>query len=393
MNFSENLRELRKAKDIKQEVLAENLNVSRQTVSKWENGTAMPDLKKLTALAEYFGVTMDELLGLTSPGSEGENISDYAKEYINELISLENEASTKKINDLNTKWKISVIILAVVLAIAFFNIGNLSTRLTAAENNMQNIANNTYYNNDDSNDELDSTSYKILNYVDYKVLDIDKSKPWLATISITYSPEKYSKNLKVTFNAPQEDGTIKEVELENNNGDFTVQTTVDTTYDKYIIQTNDGETIEKADLSIDFIDDYFNSDSISIPANYSDGYITGELDDYINFRIVSKAKVKKGYVKAYFDDEKPYFTKEFRVYNDKLYVSSVKIKTSFDKFYKHNTFNLEYVAVDENGIEYSTIQKLTFSINGNKIDLDNCDEISKKITFPNGKTITSPTDE
>ena len=105
MNFSENLRELRKAKDIKQEVLAENLNVSRQTVSKWENGTAMPDLKKLTALAEYFGVTMDELLGLTSPGSEGENISDYAKEYINELISLENEASTRKINDLNTICK------------------------------------------------------------------------------------------------------------------------------------------------------------------------------------------------------------------------------------------------------------------------------------------------
>ena len=92
-------------------------------------------------------------------------------------------------------------------------------------------------------------------------------------------------------------------------------------------------------------------------------------------------------------DEKPYFTKEFRVYNDKLYVSSVKIKTSFDKFYKHNTFNLEYTAVDENGIEYSTIQKLTFSINGNKIDLNNCDETSKKLTFPNGKTITSPTDE
>ena len=392
MNIGTVIMNKRKYLGLTQQALANELNVSFQAISKWENGTAMPDLKKLTALAEYFGVTMDELLGLTSPGSEGENISDYAKEYINELISLENEASTKKINDLNTKWKISVIILAVVLAIAFFNIGNLSTRLTAAENNMQNIANNTYYNND-SDDDLDSTSYKILNYVDYKVLDIDKSKPWLATISITYSPEKYSKNLKVTFNAPQEDGTIKEVELENNNGDFTVQTTVDTTYDKYIIQTNDGETIEKADLSIDFIDDYFNSDSISIPVNYSDGYITAELDDYINFRIVSKAKVKKGYVKAYFDDEKPYFTKEFRVYNDKLYVSSVKIKTSFDKFYKHNTFNLEYVAVDENGIEYSTIQKLTFSINGNKIDLNNCDETSKKLTFPNGKTITSPTDE
>jgi transcriptional regulator with XRE-family HTH domain len=38
MNFSENLRRLRKAKDIKQEALAEAMNVSRQTVSKWENG-------------------------------------------------------------------------------------------------------------------------------------------------------------------------------------------------------------------------------------------------------------------------------------------------------------------------------------------------------------------
>ena len=53
MNFSENLRRLRKAKDIKQEALAEAMNVSRQTVSKWENGTAMPDFKKLNALAEY----------------------------------------------------------------------------------------------------------------------------------------------------------------------------------------------------------------------------------------------------------------------------------------------------------------------------------------------------
>lgn len=54
MNFSENLRELRKAKDIKQEVLAENLNVSRQTVSKWENGTAMPDLKKTDCTCRIF---------------------------------------------------------------------------------------------------------------------------------------------------------------------------------------------------------------------------------------------------------------------------------------------------------------------------------------------------
>lgn len=39
------------------------MNVSRQNISKWENGTAMPDLKKLTDLATLFDVSMDELLG------------------------------------------------------------------------------------------------------------------------------------------------------------------------------------------------------------------------------------------------------------------------------------------------------------------------------------------
>lgn len=87
MNFSENLRRLRKAKDIKQEALAEAMNVSRQTVSKWENGTAMPDFKKLNALAEYFGVTMDELLGFSNDKNNNDNINDYTKEYIKTSLS------------------------------------------------------------------------------------------------------------------------------------------------------------------------------------------------------------------------------------------------------------------------------------------------------------------
>ena len=64
MKFSDNLRNLRKEKDYSQEFLAEVMNVSRQTVSKWENGSAMPDLKKLTELAEFFGTSMDGLLGI-----------------------------------------------------------------------------------------------------------------------------------------------------------------------------------------------------------------------------------------------------------------------------------------------------------------------------------------
>lgn len=63
IKFDENLRAFRKQKEFSQEYLAEKMNVSRQTISKWENGTAMPDLKKLTDLATLFDVSMDELLG------------------------------------------------------------------------------------------------------------------------------------------------------------------------------------------------------------------------------------------------------------------------------------------------------------------------------------------
>ncbi|WP_055666179.1 DNA (cytosine-5-)-methyltransferase [Desnuesiella massiliensis] len=56
--------ELRKAKGIGQQDLAEVLGVSFQSVSKWETGTTMPDISLLPSIAEYFNVSVDELLGL-----------------------------------------------------------------------------------------------------------------------------------------------------------------------------------------------------------------------------------------------------------------------------------------------------------------------------------------
>lgn len=57
-----NLARLRKLHNMTQEELAEKINVSRQAVAKWENGDSMPDLKSCIALADYFNVTMDDLI-------------------------------------------------------------------------------------------------------------------------------------------------------------------------------------------------------------------------------------------------------------------------------------------------------------------------------------------
>ena len=62
MDFSEKLLTLRKSRNLTQEELAEQLDVSRQSVSKWESGQAVPELDKIVALSRIFDVTTDYLL-------------------------------------------------------------------------------------------------------------------------------------------------------------------------------------------------------------------------------------------------------------------------------------------------------------------------------------------
>ena len=61
MNIGERIIALRKEKDISQAELAKRLNVSRQAVSKWEQGTSSPDTAKLIQLAELFDTEVEYL--------------------------------------------------------------------------------------------------------------------------------------------------------------------------------------------------------------------------------------------------------------------------------------------------------------------------------------------
>lgn len=60
--FNDNLLQLRKVNEMSQEELAEKVNVSRQTLSKWETGESLPDIEKCKLLADIFGVTLDDLV-------------------------------------------------------------------------------------------------------------------------------------------------------------------------------------------------------------------------------------------------------------------------------------------------------------------------------------------
>ena len=60
--FKENLISLRKMRGMSQEDLADRIGVTRQTLSKYETGESLPDLEKSKAIADVFGITIDELV-------------------------------------------------------------------------------------------------------------------------------------------------------------------------------------------------------------------------------------------------------------------------------------------------------------------------------------------
>jgi transcriptional regulator with XRE-family HTH domain len=62
MTIGERLLKLRRERNLSQEDLANELDVSRQTISKWETNQSIPDFDKIVPLCEYFGITTDELL-------------------------------------------------------------------------------------------------------------------------------------------------------------------------------------------------------------------------------------------------------------------------------------------------------------------------------------------
>lgn len=61
-NFSKNLSTLRKSRNLTQLALAEKLNYSDKAVSKWEVGTVLPDVETMSNIADFFGVTVNDLI-------------------------------------------------------------------------------------------------------------------------------------------------------------------------------------------------------------------------------------------------------------------------------------------------------------------------------------------
>ena len=62
MHLDENFKKIRKDNNLSQEDLADKLNVSRQSVSKWESGLAYPEMDKVIQICKLFNVNIDDIM-------------------------------------------------------------------------------------------------------------------------------------------------------------------------------------------------------------------------------------------------------------------------------------------------------------------------------------------
>ena len=138
MSFGSNLENLRKQKGWSQDKLADKLHISRQAISKWENGTSKPDIDNVKSISNIFSIGIDELLDNELP---------------DRAAKLDVEKEEKKENVIQV---IKYMIIAVVLIYLISVIGKFISLLTIV-NGIQNYAN------------LDNYHYVITTYEDNEI--------------------------------------------------------------------------------------------------------------------------------------------------------------------------------------------------------------------------------
>ena len=114
--LGENLKALRKQRGMSQEVMAQQLNVVRQTVSKWEQGLSVPDAQMLTRIAELFEVPVSSLLGekIEEKADMAENAAQLA--VLNEQLAAKTKRSKRIFKILLAVFAGIILVYALLIA-------------------------------------------------------------------------------------------------------------------------------------------------------------------------------------------------------------------------------------------------------------------------------------
>lgn len=126
MEFNNRLYRLRKQHGLSQEELAGRLNVSRQTVSKWEVGDSTPDMEKLAAMSDLFGVSLDMLvLGREDQPQAASAKPDLVTTLSDKVLTAENKEKAARALKIAGIIAAAILIIDVISMIIYFAVNGM----------------------------------------------------------------------------------------------------------------------------------------------------------------------------------------------------------------------------------------------------------------------------
>lgn len=212
MNIAQEIQSRRKAAGLSQEELALKLHVSRQAVSKWEAGSALPSIDNLSELSGLFGVSVDVLLG--RPQQEAEAPGEEWQANWRRMLQEQGKKTRH--------WFVYSAVLAVmalVVAIGGLLLGmarnhSLETRYQELLMRVGQLGQPMYIS-----DPSQQGEYTLLSLFHYNIGSIDKEKNQ-AVLSLRAMPKEYKQGTQMVFTARDADGKTYDAKGEETGGNW-----------------------------------------------------------------------------------------------------------------------------------------------------------------------------
>lgn len=208
MTMGQRIAQKRKEQNLSQEALGEALGVSRQSISKWESDTSLPEIEKLVALSKLFGVSVGWLLGVEEepPRESGGELTEEQLKLVEEIVGRYIAAQPKPMSRRRKRvLKGAVIVAACCLTMGLFWLSGQLTKLENQYNSLQNSVGNISGSVNSQINSIGSRVEEILQAQNSLTADYDAQ--WTdmdiaaGTVTITASavPKTYREGMTAQF--------------------------------------------------------------------------------------------------------------------------------------------------------------------------------------------------
>lgn len=213
MTLGEQIQALRKSAGMSQEELGDRLGVARQSVSKWESDSTIPELDKLIAMSKLFGVSVGSLLGLEESEGPDHELTDRELKALEAIAQRLTPAAPEP--QKRKRWPFVLAAVAVIGAGAFLmsRINSLENQIGGLHYNISNIDNTV-------SRQINSLTGQVRDILEeqnsvtagkgYEMADMDLLKGEV-TFLLTATPREYREGMTAVFSATGADFEAVEV--------------------------------------------------------------------------------------------------------------------------------------------------------------------------------------